>query len=100
MANPEKIPGKIYVLNGPNLNLLGTREPHIYGSDTLEDIAGRLEDMAQEQNAEIDFRQYNHEGHLLDWLHEAQEEGATAFILSQGGFTHTSGALYEALNTI
>src|SRR3546814_10178734 len=72
MANPEKIPGKIYVLNGPNLNLLGTREPHIYGSDTLDDIAGRLEDMAQEQNAEIDFRQSNHEGHLIDWLHEAQ----------------------------
>src|SRR3546814_13580356 len=95
MANPEKIPGKIYVLNGPNLNLLGTREPHIYGSDTLDDIVGRLEDMAQEQNAEIDFRQSNHEGHLIDWLHEAQAEGAKAVILNPGGFTHTSVALYD-----
>src|SRR3546814_4083075 len=99
MANPEKIPGKIYVLNGPNLNLLGTREPHIYGSDTLDDIAGRLEDMAQEQNAEIDFRQSNHEGHLIDWLHEAQAEGAKAVILNPGGFTHTSVALYDAIKS-
>src|SRR3546814_13372674 len=100
MANPEKIPGKIYVLNGPNLNLLGTRAPHIYGSDTLDDIAGRLEDMAQAQNAEIDFRQSNHEGHLIDWLHEAQAEGAKAVILNQCGFTHKSVALYDAIKSI
>lgn len=100
MANPEKIPEKIYVLNGPNLNLLGTREPDIYGSDTLDDIARRLEDMAQAQNAEIDFRQSNHEGHLIDWLHEAQAEGAKAVILNPGGFTHTSVALHDAIKSI
>lgn len=100
MADPEKKPDKIYVLNGPNLNLLGTREPEIYGSDTLDDIAGRLEDIARSQNVEIDFRQSNHEGHLIDWLHEAQAEGARAVILNPGGFTHTSVALHDAIKSI
>lgn len=91
---------KIYVLNGPNLNLLGTREPEIYGSDTLDDIAGRLEDLARPQDVEVDFRQSNHEGHLIDWLHEAQAEGAKAVILNAGAFTHTSVALHDAIKAI
>jgi 3-dehydroquinate dehydratase-2 len=91
---------KIYVLNGPNLNLLGTREPEIYGDDTLDDIAGRLEDLARSQDVEIDFRQSNHEGHLIDWLHEAQAEGVKAVILNPGGLTHTSVALHDAIKSI
>jgi 3-dehydroquinate dehydratase-2 len=90
----------IYVLNGPNLNLLGTREPEIYGSDTLDDIAGALEDRARELGLSIDMRQSNHEGHLIDWLHEANAEGAKAVILNAGGFTHTSVALHDAVKAI
>jgi len=90
----------IYVLNGPNLNLLGLREPEIYGSDTLDDIAGRLEDRAKELDLEIDLRQSNHEGHLIDWLHEANADGAKAVILNPGGYTHTSVALHDAVKAI
>ena len=90
----------IYVLNGPNLNLLGLREPEIYGSDTLDDIAGRLEDRARGLGLAIDMRQSNHEGHLIDWLHEANAEGAKAVILNPGGFTHTSVALHDAVKAI
>ena len=94
------MPNTIYVLNGPNLNLLGTREPEIYGSATLDDIAGMLEDRAQELGLEIDMRQSNHEGHLIDWLHEARAEGAKAVILNAGGYTHTSIALHDAIKAI
>jgi 3-dehydroquinate dehydratase II len=90
----------IYVLNGPNLNLLGAREPDIYGTGTLDDIAGALEDRARELGLEVDIRQSNHEGHLIDWLHEAQAEGAKAVILNAGGFTHTSVALHDAIKAI
>ena len=90
----------IYVLNGPNLNLLGLREPEIYGSDTLDDIAGRLEDRARELGLDVEVRQSNHEGHLIDWLHEAQAEGAKAVILNAGGFTHSSVALHDAIMSI
>ncbi|GAA0281626.1 type II 3-dehydroquinate dehydratase [Alteraurantiacibacter aestuarii] len=91
---------KVFILNGPNLNLLGLREPEIYGSDTLDDIAGRLEDKAQVLGLEIDLRQSNHEGHLCDWLHEAQAEGARAVLLNAGALTHTSLALYDAIRSI
>ena len=90
----------IFVLNGPNLNLLGTREPEIYGSDTLDDIAGMLEDRARLLGLEVDLRQSNHEGHLVDWLHEAQASGAKAVLLNAGAFTHTSIALYDAITAI
>jgi 3-dehydroquinate dehydratase-2 len=90
----------IYVLNGPNLNLLGAREPEIYGSDTLDEIAGLIEDRARELGVEVDIRQSNHEGHLIDWLHEAQAQGAKAVILNAAGFTHSSVALLDAVKAI
>ena len=90
----------IYVLNGPNLNLLGLREPEIYGSDSLDDIAGSCEDRARELGFDIEFRQSNHEGHLIDWLHEANADGAKAVILNPGGYTHTSVALHDAVKAI
>lgn len=90
----------VYVLNGPNLNLLGLREPEIYGTTTLDDIAGMLEDRGRELGYEIDMRQSNHEGHLIDWLHEAMAEGARAVLLNAGGYTHTSVALHDAIKSI
>lgn len=90
----------IFVLNGPNLNLLGMREPEIYGSDTLDDIAGMLDKRARGLGLELDFRQSNHEGHLVDWLHEASAEGAKAVLLNAGALTHTSIALYDAIKSI
>lgn len=90
----------VYVLNGPNLNLLGVREPDIYGHDTLDDIAGALEDRARELGLAIDMRQSNHEGHLVDWLHEAQAHDARAVLLNAAAFTHTSVAIHDAIKAI
>ena len=93
-------PPLIFVLNGPNLNLLGTREPEIYGSNTLDDIAAGLSRQARDLGVELDIRQSNHEGHLIDWLHEAQAKGAKAVILNPGGYSHTSVALHDAVKAI
>lgn len=90
----------LYVLNGPSLNLLGTREPEIYGTDTLDDIGARLSEKAQTLGLAIDMRQSNHEGHLIDWLQEAQAEGAKAIILNAGAYTHTSVPLRDAIAAI
>ena len=90
----------VYVLNGPNLNLLGTREPDIYGSQTLDDIADLIEDRARELGLVIDMRQSNHEGHLVDWLHEAHAQGAHAVLLNAAAYTHTSIALLDAIKAI
>jgi 3-dehydroquinate dehydratase-2 len=90
----------ILVLNGPNLNLLGSREPAIYGRDTLDTIAVMLEDQAQTLGLEIDLRQSNHEGHLVDWLHEAGSRQCLAVILNAGALTHTSIALHDAIKAI
>jgi len=91
---------KLFVLNGPNLNRLGTREPEVYGHDSLDDIAGRLHAQAQDLGVEVDVRQSNHEGHLIDWLHEAADTGASAVILNAGGLTHTSVSLRDAIAAI
>jgi 3-dehydroquinate dehydratase II len=92
--------GTVFVLNGPNLNLLGSREPEIYGRDTLDDIAAMLTVRAGELEMALDIRQSNHEGHLIDWLHEAAASGAKAVILNAGGYTHTSVALRDAVAAI
>ena len=93
-------PPLIFVLNGPNLNLLGSREPEIYGAQTLDDIAAELHDRAETLGVTLDMRQSNHEGHLIDWLHEAQAIGAKAVILNPGGYSHTSVALHDAVKAI
>ncbi len=90
----------IFILNGPNLNLLGMREPEIYGSETLDEIAGQIEDHAQTLGFEVEIRQSNHEGHLVDWLHEAAADKAQAVILNAGALTHTSIALFDAIKAI
>ena len=93
-------PPLIFVLNGPNLNLLGTREPEIYGTDSLDDIAARLSEQAAKLGVTLDIRQSNHEGHLIDWLQEAQARGAKAVIINPGVYSHTSVALHDAVKAI
>lgn len=87
----------IFVLNGANLNLIGLREPSIYGSETLADIRRRTEARAQALGLRIDFRQSNSEGELVSWIQEARE-GADGIVLNAGAYTHTSIAIHDALN--
>ena len=89
----------IHILNGPNLNLLGTREPEIYGSMTLADIESACEAHARQIGAATVFRQSNHEGQLIDWLHDANVN-ASAVVFNPGAFTHTSVALHDAVRAI
>ena len=89
----------IYVLNGPNLNLLGTREPEIYGRSTLADIEAACAKRAGVLNRSIVFRQSNIEGELVNWLHEAKDK-ASAVVLNAGAYTHTSIALHDAVKAI
>jgi len=86
----------IYVLNGPNLNLLGTREPEVYGRETLEDLRVRCERKAAALGFSVVFRQSNHEGELVAWVQEARTE-ADGLIVNAGAFTHTSIALLDAM---
>ena len=90
----------IFVLNGPNLNLLGLREPEVYGTETLDDIAAAMTAHAGKLGLSLDIRQSNHEGHLIDWLQEAATAKAAAVILNAGGFTHTSVAIRDAVAAI
>lgn len=87
----------ILVLNGPNLNLLGKREPEVYGHETLADLEANCAAWARELGLELECRQSNHEGQLLDWLHAAESEGITGIVLNPGGLTHTSVALRDAI---
>ena len=93
MVNP------IHVLSGPNLNLLGTREPEIYGKDTLDDVRARCDARAAKHGHSVVFRQSNHEGQLIDWVQEARVS-ASALIINPAGYGHTSIALLDALKTL
>ncbi|MDZ4370459.1 MAG: type II 3-dehydroquinate dehydratase [Phenylobacterium sp.] len=93
------MPKPIYVLSGPNLNLLGTREPEIYGHQTLDDVRGLCEARAQSLGFEVVFRQSNHEGDLVDWIQEARE-AACAVVLNPAAYGHTSIALLDALKML
>ncbi len=92
------MPAVIAVLNGPNLNLLGEREPHIYGAETLADVEDRCRRAASDAGYDVDCRQSNHEGVLIDAVHELR--GSAGFVVNLGAFTHTSIALRDALATV
>jgi 3-dehydroquinate dehydratase-2 len=89
----------IYVLNGPTLNLLGTREPHIYGSTTLAEIGDMTAARAKTHGLSVVFRQSNHEGELVDWIQETRAKGC-ALILNAAAYTHTSAAIHDALKAL
>ena len=87
----------IYVLNGPNLNLLGLRQPEIYGTETLDDVAQAMADLAVALGMTVQCLQSNHEGQLVDWIHDARSDAA-AIIINPGAYSHTSVAILDALN--
>ncbi len=89
----------IYCLNGPNLNLLGEREPAVYGTGTLGDLKQLCEDTIEALGGKLDFRQSNQEGDLVDWVQEARQK-ASALVINAGGYTHTSVALHDALKVL
>lgn len=87
----------VYVLNGPNLNLLGKRQPHIYGHDTMADVEADCRKVAAAHGLEIRYHQSNREYEIIDWIHEARET-AGGIVINAGAFTHTSVAILDALN--
>jgi 3-dehydroquinate dehydratase II len=91
---------KILLLNGPNLNLLGTREPEVYGSDTLADVEAAAQKQAKDAGVNLVSFQTNHEGELIDRIHAAKNEGVGAIVINPGGFTHSSVALRDALSGV
>ena len=90
----------IYVINGPNLNLLGTREPEIYGHATLADVEKLCRATAERFAFAIDFHQSNHEGDIVDWIQEAGRNNAAGVVLNPGGYTHTSVAIRDAIAAV
>jgi len=96
----KRVARKILVLHGPNLNLLGTREPEIYGRETLEDINQRLARLAQAYGVTVESFQSNHEGALIECVHAAKKRGFAYIIINPAGFTHTSVALRDALTAV
>jgi 3-dehydroquinate dehydratase II len=90
----------IFVLNGPNLNLLGTREPELYGHATLADVEKLCRATAQRFGLSVEFRQSNHEGEIIDWIQQARAETAAGLIINPAGFTTTSIAILDALYTL
>jgi 3-dehydroquinate dehydratase-2 len=90
----------VYVLNGPNLNLLGTREPEAYGRATLKDVERRCRDRATFHQLGLEFRQSNHEGDLIDWIQEAGAKNAVGIVLNPGGYTHTSVSIRDAVAAV
>lgn len=88
----------IYILNGPNLNLLGKRQPHIYGYETMADVEAQCRAVASQANLEVRFHQSNREYELIDWIHESRET-AGGIVINPAAFTHTSVAILDALNT-
>ncbi|MFQ5972784.1 MAG: type II 3-dehydroquinate dehydratase [Alphaproteobacteria bacterium] len=89
----------IFVLNGPNLNLLGEREPDVYGGESLEDIRSACAGAAANAGFDLDFRQSNHEGDLVGWIHEARD-AAAGVAINAGGYTHSSVAIHDALRLL
>ena len=89
----------VFILNGSNLNMLGKREPHLYGTTTLPEVRARAEHLARELNLDCDFRQTNHEGVMIDWIHEAYEKDA-AVIINPAGFSFGSMPVLDALKLI
>jgi 3-dehydroquinate dehydratase-2 len=87
----------VYVLNGPNVNLLGTREPEIYGRATLRDVEAMCRDAGKRHGFEIVFHQSNHEGALVDWIQDARAKGAGGIVINPAAYTHTSVAILDAL---
>jgi 3-dehydroquinate dehydratase-2 len=87
----------VYVLNGPNLNLLGTREPDVYGRTTLKDVEAMCRDAGRRHGFDIVFHQSNHEGALVDWIHEARAQGAAGIVINPAAYTHTSIAILDAV---
>jgi 3-dehydroquinate dehydratase II len=91
------VPNTVYVLNGPNLNLLGTREPELYGRASLADVEKLCRATAQRFGLAIEFRQSNHEGEIVDWIQEAHAQNAAGLIINPAGYTTTSIAILDAL---